>query len=202
MKNSKLMRAAVLATAAITLCGVVQAQTDKQAMKEAQTDKAVGQGTPEADKVFLYKATQGSMGEIELSQMELKTTKNPDLQTYAQQMITDHQKLIADTKPFADQMSVKTPTKLNVDDEIEAKRMKSEHGDKRDMEYVKAMVAGHHKTLALMMTERDTTTNTDLKPVVAQGTDVVKQHTDMIDGIAQKMNIPTPPTPAPAAGTM
>ena len=196
------MRMAALAAAATMLCGTGLAQTEKQAMKEAQTEKAVGNGTPEADKVFLFKATQSSMGEIELSQMELKHTKNDELKSFAQQMVTDHQKLIADTKPFADQMDVKPPTKLNVDDAIEARRLKSESGDKMDMEYVKAMVAGHHKALALMMTERDTTMNADLKPVVTQGTDVVKQHTEMIDGMAQKMNIPTPPMPAPAAGSM
>ena len=151
--------------------------------------------TAAQDKTFVYKATQGSMDEIAAAKMALKKSKNDDVRMFAQKMVTDHTQLIADMKPFADQMGVQPPTKMNKDDQIESQRLASMTGEKFDREYVTAMVADHNKDLGDFKHEADTTQNEQLKATVTQGEQVIQQHTDMIDGIAQKMGIPTPPMP-------
>ncbi len=174
------------------------------ALATACTSGAISAGaqdTSAQDKMFLMKAAQGSMGEITLSKMALKMSKNDEVKTYAQKMIDDHTMLLAAQKPFADQMGVVPPTKLSPADMAEEGRLKAMRGETFDKEYVKAMVADHHKDLGEFMSERDTTSNADLKTVVAQGTDVVKQHTEMIDQIAQKDGIPTPPMPTATAAS-
>ena len=172
------IRIAILAAAA-TLVAPVFAQSP--------TDTAA------QDKKFVYMAEQGSMDEIAAAKIALKKSKNDDVRQFAQKMIDDHTKLIADMKPFADQMMVKPVTMMSPTDKAESQRLASMSGSKFDMEYVKAMVADHHKDLADFKTEADTTTNPDLKATVTNGEMVIKEHTDMIDSIAQKMNIPTPP---------
>ncbi len=154
---------------------------------------AVAQGdTMAQDKTFVFKATQGSMDEVAAAKMALKKSKNDDVRTFAQKMVSDHTKLIADMKPFADQMSVTPPTKMSKDDQIESQRLASMTGEKFDKEYVTAMVADHHKDLADFKQEADTTSNADLKATVTSGESVIQEHTTMIDGIAQKMGIQTP----------
>ena len=151
--------------------------------------------TSAQDKEFVAKAAEGSMAEIQMSQLALKKSKNDEVKAYAQKMVDDHTKLIADMKPFADQMGVKPPTKLNAKHQDEAARLKVMSGDKFDQEYITAMVADHHKDLGEFKTEQDTTANADLKTTVAQGTTVIQQHTEMIDKMAQAKGIATPPMP-------
>ena len=131
-----------------------------------------------------------------MSNMALKKSKNPDVKAFAQKMVDDHTKLISDMKPFADQMGVPPPTKVPKDAQQEEARLKAKTGDNFDKEYITAMVADHHKDLGEFINERDTTQNQDLKATVAQGTQVVKQHTDMIDQMAQAKGITTPPMPS------
>ena len=149
--------------------------------------------TATQDKTFVFKATQGSMDEIAAAKMALKKSKNDDVRNFAQKMVTDHTQLIADMKPFADQMGVQPPTKMSPEDKMESERLASMSGDTFDKEYVTAMVADHHKDLGEFKHEADTTSNSQLKATVTQGQQVIQTHTDMIDGIAQKMGIPTPP---------
>lgn len=157
--------------------------------------------TAAQDKMFLMKSAEGSMTEIQASKLALKKSKNDEVKTYAQKMIDDHTMLISNMKPFADQMGVMPPTKLSKPHQMEAQRLESMSGDKFDKEYITAMVADHHKDLGEFITEQSTTANPDLKAAVTSGTKVIQEHTEMIDAIAQKSGISTPPmpqTPAPA----
>ncbi len=148
-----------------------------------------------ADKTFLMNADEGNSAEIAASQMALKKSKNPEVKAYAQQMITDHQKLRSDMSTFTQQMGVTTPQPLNPTHKAEAQRLSALSGKSFDAEYVKAMDQDHHKTLGMFQNETATTSNQDLKAAVQQGTPVIQQHTDMADQLAGKMNIPTASTP-------
>ena len=143
------------------------------------------------DKTFLMNADESNSAEITASQMALKKSKNPDVKAYAQQMITDHQKLRSDMASLTQQMGVTTPQPLNDTHKAEAKRLAALSGKSFDMEYVKTMDQDHHKTLSMFKNEVATTTNPDLKTAVTQGQSVIEQHTDMADQMAQKMNVTT-----------
>ena len=144
-----------------------------------------------SDKIFLMKADEGNSAEIAASQMALKKSKNPDVKTYAQQMITDHEKLRSDMAPFAQKMMVRSPQPLNPSHKVEAQRLAALSGNKFDAEYMKVMSQDHHKALDLFKNEESTTKNPDLKSAVQQGESVVQQHTDMADQMMQKMGSST-----------
>ena len=189
--KSQVIRATFLTAAALCCLHTASAQDNG-------TSTAAGSAASTAaqDKTFLMNSAEGSMAEIQMSQLALKKSKNDDVKTYAQQMITDHTKLIADMKPFADQMGVQPPTKLNPTHQQEAQRLSSMTGANFDKEYITAMSTDHHKTLTEFKAEEASTANPDLKTTVMQGEQVVQQHTDMADQMAQKKGIPVPPMPA------
>jgi len=141
------------------------------------------------DKTFLMNADESNSAEIAASQMALKKSKNPEVKAYAQQMITDHQKLRSDMSALTQQMGVMAPQPLNETHKAEAKRLAALSGKSFDMEYIKTMDQDHHKTLEMFNNEIATTSNSELKTVVTQGQSVIQQHTDMADQMAQKMNI-------------
>ncbi len=151
--------------------------------------------TAAQDKEFLAKSAEGSMAEIAMSKLALQKSKNEEIKTYAQKMIDDHTMLLNNMKPIAEKMGVQPPTKLNADHRAEEARLKSMSGDKFDKEYVTAMVGDHHKDLGEFIAEQNTTQDPDLKAAVTQGTPI-KMHTEMIDQIAQKDGIATPPMPS------
>ena len=185
--TSSTLRTMILAAAAVSCTGAAFAQMG--------TSPAATGDTSAQDKLFLMKSAEGSMAEIALSKMALKKSKNDEVKTYAQKMIDDHTTLLASMKPFADQMGVQPPAQLNKVHQIDEKRLSAMSGDAFDKEYVKDMVADHHKDLGEFMAEAGTTSNADLKAAVTQGAQVVKDHTMMIDAIAQKDGIATPPMP-------
>jgi putative membrane protein len=168
--------------AAAALCCSVAAVAQNDPMKSMASDKT-----------FVMMADEGNSAEIAASQIALKKSKNPDVKAYAQQMITDHQKLRSDMAPFAQKMSVMTPQPLNQTHKVESQRLAQLHGAKFDAEYIKAMDMDHHKTLGMFNNEIATTSNPDLKSAVQSAQAVIQQHTDMADQLAQKMNITVPP---------
>ena len=162
-------------------------------MQSASRDAA---STAAQDKTFLMNSAEGGMAEIAMSRLALKKSKNPEVKAFAQKMIDDHTMLIANMKPFADQMGVQPPTTLKPEHQQEAQRLKAMSGAGFDKEYITAMVADHHKDLGEFKAEEASTANPDLKSTVAQGEQVVSQHTTMIDQMAQAKGIATPPMPA------
>ncbi len=161
-----------------------------------QTASGGPSSTAAQDKMFLMNSAEGGMAEIAMSKLALRKSKSDDVKTYAQKMIDDHTMLIANMKPFADKMGVQPPTKLKPAHMQEAQRLKAMSGDSFDKEYITAMVADHHKDLGEFKAEEASTANPDLKSTVAQGEQVIQQHTTMIDQMAQTKGIPTPPMPA------
>lgn len=155
--------------------------------------QAQGSDTTAQDKMFLMQASEGGMAEIAQSQIALRKTKNPEIRTYAQKMIDDHNMLSMNMKPVMDALGVTPPMKLNEAHRIEEKRLNAMSGKDFDAEYVKAMTADHVKTLAMFKNEEATTGNQQLKDTVSQGKPVIQMHTDMIEAMAQKMNLTVPP---------
>jgi putative membrane protein len=145
------------------------------------------------DKQFIMKSSEGSLAEVELGKLALQKSQNPDVKQFAQKMIDDHTMLMNNMKPYADQMGVKPPTKLNAKHQQLENRLKSLSGDKFDKEYIKAMVADHHHDLGEFMAEESKAADPGFKQTVTQGTQVIREHTQMIDDIAKKNGVPTPP---------
>jgi putative membrane protein len=185
--KSMWIRTAVLAAASVCCSGTTFA-----AAPGAQSDS----GSSSQDKAFVEKASEGSLAEISFSKIALRKSKNDEVKTFAKKMIEDHTTLMTNMKPIADQMGLKPPTKLNKEHQMEADRLESLSGDKFDKEYITAMVGDHHKDLGEFMTQQNATSNAQLKSTVEQGTQVIRQHTEMIDQIAQKNGITTPPMPS------
>ena len=152
----------------------------------AQGTGSMGQGTDQ-DKQFLMTASQSDLTEITLSQLALQKGTSPGVKKYAQKMITDHQKLEAQMKPFADQMSVPPATALNAEHQQLLDQLNQLSGAAFDKQYISDMSTSHHATLTAFQTELSSTTDTQLKPTVAKGEKVVAEHTKMADQMSQKM---------------
>lgn len=171
--NSKMMCAMMLGCA--SLVGV-----------SAVTAQGMGQGADQ-DKQFLMTASQSDYTEITFSQLAVQKATNPQVKAYAQKMITDHQMLEQNMKPFADQMSVTPVTSLDSMHQQLYDQLNGLSGADFDKQYMSDMDTDHHKSLDAFKAEESTTTDAPFKKTVKKGEKVVAQHTMMADKMVKKM---------------
>ena len=179
---------AVLALAVISVAPAI-------AKSPANRDQA---STARQDTKFLEKADQGNVDEIELAQLALKKSSNDDVKNFAERMIHDHNMLMDNMKPFANEAGIQPPSQPSAATQAEMKKLEALSGETFDKAYVKAMVQDHSKDLAEFRQEAKSTGYPAFKNAVEQGEQVVLGHLEMANQIAKKMGVA--PAPIPGAG--
>jgi putative membrane protein len=176
----------LLALAVASACLPAFAQTPDQAR------------TAHQDTEFLKQANQGSVDEIDLAQIALKKSDDPDVKDFAQKMIDEHNKLLDNMKPFDMQAGVSIPEHDSAATDAEKAKLELLSGKTFDKAYLKEMVEDHHKVLEAFLSEEKSTGYPAFKTAVEQGEQVVRGHLEMADKLARKDGLT--PAPVPPAG--
>ena len=143
------------------------------------------------DKQFLMTASQGDYTEITFSKLALQKSNNPQVKSYAQQMITDHNKLEDSMKPFANEMGVQPVMTLDPMHQQKYDQLSSLSGPDFDKQYMSDMDTDHHSTLDAFRAELSSTTYAQMKPTVKRGEKVVAEHTQMADKLSGQLGNPS-----------
>lgn len=141
------------------------------------------------DKKFLKDSAEDNLAEVKQGELVVKTTKNPQIRTFAQKMITDHRALYEGEKPVAAKAGVKMPTSPGVDADATYLKLKVLTGDEFDKSYIKGAVSDHHSDTTKAKEEYDTTQNPDMKKLAQHAGNVMETHTKMVDALAAKMGL-------------
>lgn len=144
------------------------------------------------DKMFLHKASEGGMAEVQFGQLAAQKGNSSEVKQFGQKMVEDHTKLNEQMRPIAASLGVTPPKHLNKADQAEYEKLNGLSGDAFDQEYITDMVKDHRKDLHEFRNEESATSNPDLKAAVAQAEQVISQHLSMIQGIAQQKGITVP----------
>ena len=149
-----------------------------------------GAGTGKSmDKMFVRKALQGGMAEVQLGQLAQQKSSNDEVKQFGQKMVDDHTKLGDDLKPIAEQMNVKVPDAPSKKDQATMAKLQALNGDAFDKAYIKDMVKDHETDQKEFKQEASSTSNPDLKQAATHGEEVITEHLQMIRQIAQKNNV-------------
>ncbi len=149
-------------------------------------------GTQMQDKIFLQKAVEGGMAEIQLGKLAAEKGNSGEVKQFGQKMVEDHTKLNDQMAPIAASFGVSAPKHLNKADQAEYDKLSGLSGDAFDQEYITNMVKDHRNDLHEFRREEMATSNPDLKQAVSQAEQVISQHLSMIQGIALKKGIQVP----------
>jgi len=141
------------------------------------------------DKMFVKKALQGGMAEVQLGQLAVEKGSSDDVKQFGQKMVDDHTKLGDQMKQVAEQMNVTPPTSLSGKDKATIAKLKALSGDSFDKAYIKDMIKDHKKDESEFKHEAESASNPALKDVATQGAQVIGEHLQMIEQIAQKNNV-------------
>jgi putative membrane protein len=149
---------------------------------------AAGQASP-TDRMFVGKALQGGMAEVQLGQLTLEKSNNEQVKQFAQRMIDDHTKLADQMKPVAQQIGVPVPTEVSKKDKKTMASLQGLSGGAYDQAYIKDMVKDHKQDLSEFQMEASSGQDQTVRDAANQGSQIIAQHLQLIQQIAKDQNI-------------
>lgn len=185
------MKCVVLLAVGTSVLGLPAiAQDASQPMKPAVSQQ-------EKDKMFVRKASEGGLAEVQFGQLAAQKAQNPDVKAFAQKMVDDHSMLNDKMKPVAEQLGVTPASRLSKKDQAEYDKLSGLSGADFDKEYVSDMVADHHKDLRDFRHEEAVAADPQLKETVTGGAKVIAEHNRMADRLAEQIGVAVPGRPNP-----
>jgi len=168
--------------------GQTPSQNNPAMDSQMNSVNAPGQPSP-TDKMFVKKALQGGMAEVQLGQLTLQKSNNDQVKQFAQRMIDDHTKLGEQMKPVAQELGVSDPNDISKKDKSTIAKLQGLSGPAYDEAYIRDMVKDHKQDLSEFQTEASSGQDQTVKDVANQGSKVIAQHLQMIQQIAKDQNV-------------
>jgi len=139
---------------------------------------AEAEDSPPAPTVFVSKAAQAGMTEVELGKIALDKSKNAEIRQFAQRMVTDHGKANKELAAIAQAKGIEAPKKLDTEHADMVRKLQSEDGAAFDIEYSKHMNMDHDKALALFEAESKSS-DADLSGFAKKTLPTLEEHKKM-----------------------
>src|SRR4051812_37297521 len=128
--------------------------------------------------VFVSKAAQDGMTEVELGKVALDKSKDPKVREFAQRMVTDHGKANNELASIAKQKGIDPPKKLDTEHQDMVKKLKSQSGEAFDLEYSSHMNMDHDKAIELFEATTKSS-DADLAGFAKKTLPTLKEHKQM-----------------------
>ena len=129
----------VMKTKSITLALGLAAVLCIPLQLSSAADKEAGHKPTSVEKIFIKKAADGGMTEVELGRLAAEKGGSDEVKDFGNQMVKDHSKINDDLKEVAGKMNVTVPGEVSAKHHATIEKMSSMSGAGFD----KAYVAGH-----------------------------------------------------------
>ena len=137
-------------------------------------------GTPPDPKVFVTLASQDNMTEVQLGELAMQNTRNPNVHRFAQRMINDHGKANTELAGIAQQNNLIVAKELDPEHTALVQDLSSKNGPEFDAAYAKTMEDAHAKAISLF--KRATkTSDPQLSQFARQTLPMLEEHKRMAD---------------------
>ena len=181
--------------AAVAAAGLmIQVDTAAQQQQQQRAGAGSAAGAKEAgsklsrgDAGMLRDIAQANMAEIETARVALEKSQNADVKKFAQMMVDDHTKGLADVKALASAKGFDLPDGVDMKHKANMVEFKTIKGDTFDKQYMKhAGVGDHEATLKLLKKTQAEAADADLKALATKMMPVVQEHLKHAQGMAKK----------------
>ena len=130
-----------------------------------------------ADSKAIMDMAMVNMAEVEMGKLAQSKSQNAEVKTFAQQMIDDHTKGLAEVQAVAQAKGVTLPTELDAKHKAMAGKLAKLDGEKFDREYMKVGgVASHKEAHALLVKNEKNAKDADVKGLATKMKPTVEQH--------------------------
>jgi putative membrane protein len=153
MKTNSLLTLAFAATLSLSACSSSDQTNDNQTMAADSTLDTIAEGSQtdlsEDENKFIQEAAAGGMLEVELANQALQKSKNPQVNAFAQMMVTDHSKANTELQKVAANKGLQLPATFPAAQQKHLDMMKEFADRGFDRQYMEMMESEHIATLAL-----------------------------------------------------
>ena len=147
----------------------------------AEKGKTQGAGKSSTDAMFIKKAANGGMTEVELGKIAQNKGKKDDVKSFGERMVKDHGKANDDLKSVASKMNAEVPDKVNAKHQATIDKFSKMSGESFDAAYAKQMVKDHKTTIADFESAQNEVKNEDLKKFITDTLPTLKEHLEMAE---------------------
>src|SRR5436190_19385570 len=109
---------------------------------------AAAEDSPPASRIFVEKAAQDGMAEVEVGKAALQKSQNAQVREFAQRMVKDHGKANQELTAIAKRKGIDVPKKLDAEHAAMVKKLEAQEGDAFDIEYSNHMKMDHTKAIS------------------------------------------------------
>jgi putative membrane protein len=146
----------------------------------ASTSSSASSGTPPDPKAFVTLASQENMAEVQLGELAMRNTRNPNVHRFAQRMINDHGKANTELVGIAQQENLIVAKQLDPERTALVQDLSSKNGPEFDAAYAKTMEDAHAKAISLF--KRATkTSDPQISQFARQTLPTLEEHKRMAD---------------------
>ncbi len=165
--------------------GQAQAQAVTQATAPAAASAAGAPAAPaspagkldRSDRNALIEMAQANMAEISTGKLALGKAANPEIKAYAQRMVDEHSKTLAEVQALAQAKGVELPKELSVKHKAKGAMLEALKGDIFDRTYMKQSGRRDHRvTHEQLRDNMDKIKDPDIKALAMKMRPVVEQH--------------------------
>ena len=172
-----------LMAGAVALAQVPNASSGQENHALGKVTRA--EGTP--DQMFLKKAIEGSHGEIDAARMALKRSQNDQVKQFAQKMVDDHTKMLAELHQVEQGQSLKYAETSSEAAKRMAMKLRGLKGAAFDKAYVDGMVKDHEEDVREFSKEAETGQNAAIKGTAETSLPTIKEHLQMVQGLQKSI---------------
>lgn len=142
---------------------------------------ALSQAASANDQMFVTKAAQGGMMEVELGNVASNQGNDPSVKDFGQHMVTDHGKANDALKMAAAKDGLTVPDSPSAKQEAAVEKFKTKKGSAFDKAYAKSMVKDHKEDIALFEKEARSGKSPAVKAFAQETLPTLKQHLKMAE---------------------
>jgi putative membrane protein len=136
------------------------------------------------DSMFVKKAAQGNLAEVQLGHLALEKSSSPQVKQFAQRMIDDHSKAEDQLKQVASEENVTLPDSPNAEQKATKDRLEKLSGSSFDRAYMKDMVTDHTKDVSEFKMEARDAKDPAVKNYASQTAPIIESHLKEAKSIA------------------
>ena len=132
----------------------------------------------EADKRFTQTAIQHGIAEIGMGQLILQRSQNPELRSFGQHLIDDHNQANQQLAQIAARKDITIPTRPDASQQTMMNQLVNLSGTQFDTTAVNDAVRDHQRDIALYQQAANTLQDPDLKAYAQKTLPILQQHLD------------------------
>jgi putative membrane protein len=152
----------------------------------AQATNAQARALSEKDAEFVRDAASDGMAEVELGRLAVQKATQPEIKSFGQMLVDDHEKAYAELKALAAQKTIALPGEPKPAQKAERARLEQLAGAAFDAAFANTMKADHLKAVDLFSKQAASGADPDVKTWAGQKLPTLQAHLAKAEELAAK----------------